>query len=415
MILLNSFGSPWMNKFIALVSRILKNNGHSVVIAAWDERAGHQLRDLGCRNVLNMIDLYLRSDLPAEDDDHIRELLGFTWKPGTSSPFQMPPGYEEHKISRAQLASVSIRFALKMLNPSTVVIWNNLSFGGKLFDEYAREYGAQRYYIERGPLPGTIQFSERGVNADLQLATDGDKFVNESAVVTAADWMDAYKRREQRSWGEIASTAEPRQSIQQVKGERPIVLFIAQVAYDTQIVWHSPYGYNYPSVYDELERLYSYDTSDYQLAIKLHPVVVHPELHLKASMIKGVPMVYAGDIRDYLEDEKVERVVTVNSSVGFEALLYGKQVYTLGKNWYTGLTEGRGSLGDFLMKHSDGKLRAAERVSGARDLLASGIALGEFYRADAADAHIIASELDDADDDRRGIAANDVCAALNGE
>jgi hypothetical protein len=410
MILLTSFGSPWMNSFLAGLSRRLETMGHTVVIGYWDEFAGRQLRRDGCRNILNMVDLYLRSDLPAVDDEEIRSMLWFNWKAGTSTPDGMPADYEQNKICRAQLASSSVRFALKLLEPTTILIWNNLSFGGRILDKYGTD--ACRFYLERGPLPGTVQFSRRGVNADLQTAFEGAQHANENSVATADTWIETYKQRKMSAWPEHERTTKPRETISMVRG-RPIVLFVAQVPYDTQIVWHSQYGYNYPHVYDDLKAAWVGDQSDYQLVIKLHPVS-YPDLHVKARDIPGAIVVQDGDIRDYLEDPAVERVITVNSSVGFEALLYGKEVYTIGSNWYTGLTKGIWKIKNFLMHRvvvpdsDDGRRRRA------RDLLASAIAKCEMYSISEIDVALMADTLGRADAGRRGIAASSICAALNG-
>jgi hypothetical protein len=411
MIMLTSFGSPWMNAFLAALSRRLEIMGHTVVIGYWDEFAGRQLRRAGCRNALNMVDLYLRSDLPAVDDAEIREMLGFNWKAGTSTPDGMPSDYEPNKICRAQLASSSVRFALKLLEPTTILVWNNLSFGGRLLDKYGTE--ASRFYLERGPLPGTVQFSRRGVNADLQTASEGAPLANENSTATADAWIKTYKLRLMRSWPEHERTAKPREAINMVHG-RPIVLFVAQVPYDTQIVWHSQYGYNYPHVYDDLKAAWVGDQSDYQLVIKLHPVA-YPDLHAKARDIPGAIVVQDGDIRDYLEDPAVERVITVNSSVGFEALLYGKEVYTIGKNWYTGLTKWTWKMKDFLMRRVVVEGTDDIRRRQARDLLASAIAGSEMYTTVESDVGLMADALGRADAGRLGIAAGSICAALNGE
>jgi capsular polysaccharide export protein len=321
--------------------------------------------------------------------------------------------YEASKIDRARQASTSIHFALKMLTPDVVAIWNNLSFGGRLMDLYTE---AARYYFERGPLPATVQFSRRGVNADLQTAKDGDKYANESAVVTARDWIDEYKRRVHKVWTDYPSPSKPREEITMSKGDRPIVLFVGQVAYDTQIVWHSPYGYNYSTVYDELRQHWDYNSSDYQLVIKSHPVDLYPAVHRKATSIPGAAHVCNGDIREYLDDGRIERVLTVNSSVGFEALLYGKEVYTLGANWYTHLTHrDNQSMLNFTSNRPESPLAGeAGRMIQARNLLASAIATGEMYTTDEEDIKIVVAELARADSAKRGIKAANVCAALNG-
>jgi capsule polysaccharide modification protein KpsS len=58
----------------------------------------------------------------------------------------------------------------------------------------------------------------------------------------------------------------------------------------------------------------------------------------RALKMKDAIVTDAGDIRDWFQLPQLARVVTVNSSAGFEALLYGIPTVTLGRNWYTSMT-----------------------------------------------------------------------------
>jgi hypothetical protein len=406
MILFSVYGSPWMCEMISGMAKTLSRWGHQTAIVAWDEYAFKQLKDLGHENVIDMINMYSHHNYKEPEREQVRELLKFNWEPGYR-PESMPDEYELHTIRRASQAWASCRFLLEIFSPKVLVIWNNLSFGGKLFSMLAKP-DAVRYFVERGPFSGTMQFSTTGINADLRVAKE---VINssEGTIRVASDWVKAYKAKDQSAWPEIAEVHQ-QLPVELAKIQKPIILFAAQVAYDTQIVHHSSFGYNYPRVYDLLRS--SWDSSSpYQLVIKLHPFAHIPHLHDKARQIPGAIVVTGGDIRDYLNLPNMHKVFTVNSSVGFESMLYGLPVATIGNNWYTSLTGVReDGLRDW-MRVLNEKDKNCNPWPAAVYRLADGITVGEFIGNGAPGVDRIAR----VDGLRENINADVICKAIMGE
>jgi hypothetical protein len=374
MILFSVHGSPWMCRIVSDMAKTLTTLSHQVVIAAWDEYALAEFGQLGHANVLDMINLYRRHDYPEPEREQVREMLKFDWTGDKDRPLGMTVDYEESTIRRSSQAWASCQFVLDMFKPKALVIWNNLSFGGRLFAMLA-DAGASRFYIERGPLPNTIQFSMRGVNADLITAKSVAR-PDDRSVRIATEWVENYKAKKDLPWPELEITRmKAPDEVATIK--KPIMMFVAQVAYDTQIVHHSSLGYNYPRIYDLLRRVWDV-SSAYQLVIKLHPFIHMPHLHQKAHEIPGAIVVGGGDIRDYLALPQMHRVFAVNSSVGFESMLYGLSTVTIGRNWYTPLTSvNEEYLREWIHTYTE---KQADNTPwpGAIYRMASGIQIGEF-------------------------------------
>jgi hypothetical protein len=406
MILFSVHGAVWMNDIISKIIGGLTDAGCPCVVAAWDERAVDNFRKLGHRNVVNMVDLYRKHDVEFPNLDEVRSILKFDW-PAGHVPEGMQASYEMHMIHRCAQAHASVRYMLRMFNPESVVIWNNLSFGGSLFDKLANPK-VRRMFIERG-LPNTIQFSVKGVNADLDLAKSPTRSeFSGRAKNEAARWLKDYFDRKSFAWPENIRTYSglPKEV---AECKKPIVLWASQVAYDTQIVRHSPFGHDYSKVYDLLSK--SWDSNGpMQLVIKLHPQVEFDHMHDKARQIKGAIVTDEGDIRDYLSNPNVHRVATVNSTVGFEALLHGIPTATLGENWYTRLTGiQQSSLGTFL-NTAGVRPSQYEPWPAAVYLMTQGIDDHEFYSNE----EILALVDRISWNAKGGVNVNSVCDAIEG-
>ncbi len=103
------------------------------------------------------------------------------------------------------------------------------------------------------------------------------------------------------------------------------------------------------------------------VAIKRHPKCESRAMAETLRRVGAIPHVRVVDasVHDLLRDAGA--VVTINSGVGFEALLYLKHVFTLGRSDYESVTHRLGSIGDLRLA-SEALAAPVEEVAIARFL-----------------------------------------------
>ncbi|MDW8445052.1 MAG: capsular biosynthesis protein [Acetobacteraceae bacterium] len=131
---------------------------------------------------------------------------------------------------------------------------------------------------------------------------------------------------------------------------RPFVLFPLQLDGDVQIRRHSPFGRLAPAIEHVLESFAAYSPPDLALLVKVHPLdngmtrwaSVVARTARRFGVADRVLTVDGGHLPTLLEHARA--VVTVNSTVGFSALLHHRPVVALGYAIYDlpGLTHRSG-------------------------------------------------------------------------
>jgi capsular polysaccharide export protein len=251
------------------------------------------------------------------------------------------------------------------VRPAGLFVWNGSGLAAAVAEQVARARGLPIVFGENGYLPGTLQLDSRGVNAfasigrDLSLGeiralTFTDDQVRAFEAVLADYRAGLAPRRApppggrvRPSWSAylIQALLDLRERDRALKGNRLVprgipvlperfVLFPLQVRSDSQLTVHSPiYGNRLDHAIADVAAALRLVDPGMGLAVKLHPadlgktdydaaVRAHPDL----VWIGG------GDVRDLLR--RAAGVVTVNSTVGIEALIFGKPVVALGRNFY---------------------------------------------------------------------------------
>lgn len=231
----------------------------------------------------------------------------------------------------------------------------------------ARQRGIKVLFAEHGYLPGTMQIDAQGVNRDASLTAlvrqglaslppepaldarvddeiaayrNGKPIRALNAEVPLAfrnDWQSGWLRRLHRQaciafFGWRAA-----------RGRKPLlppdrfVFLPLQVNKDSQLVLHSPlFGNRLEDVMlATLAAVRAVDPA-LRLVVKLHPKEL-PQVHLAYRRFFAehpeITVVSTCPVAKLIEACAV--VVTINSTVGFEALLLDKPVVTLGENFYT--------------------------------------------------------------------------------
>jgi capsular polysaccharide export protein len=107
-----------------------------------------------------------------------------------------------------------------------------------------------------------------------------------------------------------------------------------QVVQDSQLLLFSPLvGNDMGLLLSSCHAATKQVAEDYKIIVKLHPADIN-NVDYTALMTRFPDVIF---LRDYPSDKLIhsaELIITINSTVGVEALIYGKPVITLGMNFY---------------------------------------------------------------------------------
>ncbi len=273
------------------------------------------------------------------------------------------------KAARAQVSELASFF--ETCRPDAVLLWNGSNLLVSLATHLARRHGLPVIFAEHGYLPDTLQIDSQGVNFASSLTSlvlrGTARMSPNAAIDTALDAAIACYRagrppravdrnppahiqadllsrvgmrvaarvkhsfterlwRQGRSLGLDAALLPER-----------YLLVPLQVRKDSQLLLHSPL------VKNDLERFLTLVQNaatevdpQLKIVVKFHP---REQLHVQRRNLQllrrfpAIAFVSKPPMRDLLK--RAAAVVTINSTVGFEAFLYDKPVVTLGRNFYT--------------------------------------------------------------------------------
>jgi capsular polysaccharide export protein len=199
---------------------------------------------------------------------------------------------------------------------------NGLVFNGYLAPSALVELEARsRYrkvlYLEKGYFPNTIQCDCGGINADAQLPKSAD-FYRSVADRIPSDLPQLIERRVNKKAGAQVTDLP-----------QHFVFVPFQVPSDMQILKHSPWVRDMPGFHDLLLQLT--ERCDLTFVVKEHPSF---PISIKDKVRKHPRIIFANnnDTADLIARSKA--VLTINSTVGLEALSRNKPVVSLGKAIY---------------------------------------------------------------------------------
>lgn len=237
--------------------------------------------------------------------------------------------YEFREKSRA-----SYYFSLFQKHPcETVVMWNGMKQPNRTPYVVAKAAGKKTQLFENGLLPHTTVLDAKGVNAMNSLPRNSDFY---------RDWEGESSNSDKQLV--VRAPHKNRKAVQaEIELPERYVFVPFQVPNDTQIVCHSPWVEDMDAFYQALESALQYlqqqaQWQGFKFVIKEHPSWPRSFTHLHQ---RNPDIIFANNNNTQSLVENAIAVVTINSTVGIEALLLEKAVITLGNAFFNidGLVE----------------------------------------------------------------------------
>lgn len=214
-----------------------------------------------------------------------------------------------------------------------LVVWNGYGVETASAIKVARAKEIKVIYMENGFFPHTLVMDDQGVNAANSLAGKDAQFYQE---VRVDPEKLAQLKRIHLQQRELRKKFVGKEEV-----EFPAKFFFLpfQVHTDTQVLLNSPHISNMydlvDTVYSSLERFNDQYEADYWLVVKEHPSdfgrINYENLKEKYRQKK---VIFTTTVPSSKLIELSKAVVTINSTVGLEALIKGKPVITLGEAFY---------------------------------------------------------------------------------
>jgi capsular polysaccharide export protein len=211
-------------------------------------------------------------------------------------------------------------------SPHAVCVWGG-KYHAALLALAARTQQVTVVYLEHGVLPFTTAVDLQGINADNSLSRDPDFYRA----------LPAAPARDNRATLEVRKTTPGKPG--EDAGLRALperYIFVPfQVDSDTQILLQSPWIKDMRGFFRLLLRVFrQLDDPQLHLIFKEHPSSesVYPDLHRDAGREARIHIV-----NNYLTQQLIEQaegIVTINSSVGIESLLFDRPVIVTGRAFY---------------------------------------------------------------------------------
>lgn len=214
-------------------------------------------------------------------------------------------------------------------NPESIAVaWNGLNGSRRVFMDGARDAGARTLYFELAPFKGRITCDPVGVNQANALPRDAGFYL---------DWMqgsglpaDAWRAYRSNILQRAPARAKPSGGGQGETG--PYLFAPLQVPGDSQIRLFGGQFRTVPDFVDALVKAAESLPAGWHLKIKEHPTAEVTFADVIAEQSSRVLLDNRTDTFALVAGS--EGVVTVNSSVGLEAMFFDKPVIACGQSFW---------------------------------------------------------------------------------
>ena len=219
------------------------------------------------------------------------------------------------------------RQCIQSLEPQLIIIWNGLKFRQRLFVLAAQSLNVSHtLFFENGLLPNTTTIDFKGVN-----------YLN--TVPRKSAFFQEYLRSQglttEIATQQLHKSLTPFWNIEERPTQLPqkYIFIPFQVNSDSQITLFSPWIPHMRVLFDVIKNAAEHiDTENLHFIFKLHPADNEEYTDLKAELPKNFHFIE--NIPTSTLIQHAHAVITINSTVGLESLIFNKKVIVLGQAFY---------------------------------------------------------------------------------
>lgn len=210
-------------------------------------------------------------------------------------------------------------------NYDLIIIWNGYDYIQKLIVEVAKMYGIGVAYMENGLLPNTTTIDTKGINFNNSLP-------REASFYKALNNQKPFVKPENL----VAREVKGQKSISEEHKELPenYIFVPFQVDNDSQIICNSPHIKNMEELFlicAEVQK--NLKDQSLKFVFKEHPSSQFEYPKLIGMQTENLLFINNTNTQELIQ--KSQAVLTINSTVGIEALIFEKKVIVVGNAFYS--------------------------------------------------------------------------------
>jgi len=223
--------------------------------------------------------------------------------------------YRYFKLVDATLLEAALQVEVEAVNPEVTIVYNGTNYPESVLNQVTK--GRKRVFLEAGFFPRTLQFDPVGLNGANSVPRDPSFYLDTDDDFAADDLPDLVNDRASKN--QFDATELPKDFI--------FVPF--QVPSDMQVTRHSPWVKDMEAFLDVV-----CDAAD-RNPDEVFVIKEHPSFKRSVIGLRDHPrVIFANGNVTSKMIQKARAVITLNSTVGIEALLFETDVITLGHACY---------------------------------------------------------------------------------
>ncbi len=228
-----------------------------------------------------------------------------------------------HNIIKRQIAYVSLyEEIIHNFKPDFCICWNGqVHIDQTAFRDTSKNLKVNTLFLERGLVPNSIFYDKEGVNATSSVANWSVEDYSYDNYKRDYSLIESYVKKE--------GLAVVKLEQKKYRFNSPYILFPLQRDSDSNLVTNSKYFKNMYSILKEINNT----VLPVDIHYRAHPE--DPKNHYTKHLVFDNPMLQEKsnvNLEQHLKSSIA--VMTINSTIGFSALLKNKVVITLGESLY---------------------------------------------------------------------------------
>lgn len=238
--------------------------------------------------------------------------------------------YVKYGIKKAKFYSIFLALAARLYyikynriltkgGYNTICIWGGYAIAQKIAILIARKLGIRVFHFENGLLPNTTVMDYKGTN-----------FFN--SVPRSRSFYDNIQNTFKQTSLVVRGSVKPAK--ESIILPKKYIFCPFQVALDTQVLMNSPWVFDMVQFYHIIERMVKNTEEDLIFVIKEHPSCGKEYANLHNLNNPRIVFANSNNTEDLIKNS--EMIITINSTVGIEAMIFEKKVITLGNAFYSG-------------------------------------------------------------------------------